>query len=333
MTGMTRNRGLSLAIVAAVLLGFRLALPEADRGRALYLAVVCLGYGHLLGGALFARRRMAGWRPAGVGAGLFGAFVTTSLLAAFALYVHAVQAWPALVVPMLALAVWHAFENDLGVGRAYRESTSGLRIAPVPRRWEPHATALGLSAAVVLFFVLALPEAGLAAALGGGPGLAMAAAPLEPLVRGGAVMAGLGLLAVPSGRHRLGGLALATGALLAPRLWPWVRFEEVFALWTLYHVVSWGIFSWERSPDARRRLGVVAVHVLPALACAALLMAPLAWEHPLRVVVFAPAAYLFWSSLHVLQTLAVRGMEEPDASAAIPQPRPAAASRSATSGA
>jgi len=85
--------------------------------------------------------------------------------------------------------------------------------------------------------------------------------------------------------------------------------EEVFALWTLYHVVSWGIFSWERSPDAGALRRLVVVHALPAAACLALLAAPLGWHHPLRVAVFAPAAYLFWSSLHVLQTLAVRGGE------------------------
>lgn len=308
MNGMTRNRLLTLATVGAILLGFRLAVPEAERGTALYLAVVCLGYGHLLGGAIFARRRMAHWRPAGVGAGLFGAFVGTSLVTSFMLYAHAVVAWPSLVLPMLALAVWHAFENDGVVARAYREGGGGLRVAPVPRAWEPHATALGLSAAVVLVFVLALPEGGLEV-LGGGTGLALAPGALDGLARRAAVAAGLGLLAVPSGRHRAGGAALVAGALVAPRLWPWVRFEEVFALWTLYHVVSWGIFSWERSPDVRRRLGIAAVHVLPAAACLGLIAAPLSWEHPLRVAVFAPAAYLFWSSLHVVQTLAVRGVE------------------------
>jgi hypothetical protein len=73
-------------------------------------------------------------------------------------------------------------------------------------------------------------------------------------------------------------------------------------------VVSWLLLSLERG-RARARMGVVAVHALPALVCAALLWAPLGWKHPLRVAVFAPSIYLFWASLHVAQTLWVRGVE------------------------
>ena len=65
------------------------------------------------------------------------------------------------------------------------------------------------------------------------------------------------------------------------------------------------MLTWERGGVLRAR--VVAVHALPAFACGALLLAPLPWEHPLRVAVFAPSIYLFWASLHVAQTLWVRG--------------------------
>jgi hypothetical protein len=50
------------------------------------------------------------------------------------------------------------------------------------------------------------------------------------------------------------------------------------------------------------------VHAGPALACGALLAAPDGWPETPRELAFAPGIYLFWSVLHVAQTLAVRGV-------------------------
>lgn len=65
------------------------------------------------------------------------------------------------------------------------------------------------------------------------------------------------------------------------------------------------------SPDTARSLAarLVSLHAVPIVVCVVTLLAPLEWNSTLRVLVFSPAVYLFWSVLHTVQTLAVRGLE------------------------
>ena len=52
-----------------------------------------------------------------------------------------------MLTPVLLLFGWHVVENDLTLGRGYRE---GLRLPPVARAIHPHSVALLLSAGVAL---------------------------------------------------------------------------------------------------------------------------------------------------------------------------------------
>lgn len=239
-----RNRALSAAAVIALVAAFRAAEPDPQaRATALYLTVIALGYGHLVGAAWFARRRIGSLAPRVLGGALGAAFVASALGVALLVYLEAALHSSLLLVPLLALSVWHAFENDLVLPALYEAG----RVPPLPRSRRHHAAAAALSLVAIALFAASL----------GGHG------PLLP--------------------------------------------AEIFALWTLYHVVSWLVLSLERGRP-RVRAAVVAVHVLSAAPCAALLLAPLPWEHPLRVALFAPSVYLFWASLHVAQTLWVRGL-------------------------
>jgi hypothetical protein len=79
------------------------------------------------------------------------------------------------------------------------------------------------------------------------------------------------------------------------------RFGDVFSAVTLYHLVAWLGFALARGTSAGR---LAALHAAPALACAALSLAPEGGA--LRSAVFSPGLYLFWSALHVLQTARAR---------------------------
>jgi hypothetical protein len=100
--------------------------------------------------------------------------------------------------------------------------------------------------------------------------------------------------ALPAAERRaLGPLATAVPDLAARGL----RFSDVFAGTTLFHLLSW-----LRVATPRRPRLVLGVHLLAAAACGALLAAPGAAPAHVRAVVFSPALYLFWSVLHVGQT-------------------------------
>ena len=311
-----RNRVLTGAIVIATLGSFRGLVPEDGARLAVtYLSVVALGYGHLIGGALFAHRRLVRWVPGGVSPALAAAFAASSVLTLLAAYARAADAWPVVAAPLLALSVWHALENDLVLGRTY---AAGFRTGPLPRSASDHLLCVGMAALVAAVFTSSIPPRGLGV-IGVG-----ALAWFEPGVARGSACAtalacGVALALRGGARQRLAGLAIAACAWALPAdLSGWVSFAEVFGAWTLYHVVSWLVLYVDRSRSAGGSvpgagpglLGrVLLVHAVPGAACAALLWMPIGWEHPLRVLVFSPAIYLFWASLHVAQTLAVRGLE------------------------
>lgn len=310
-----RNRAGSAVLVVASLLALRLAFPEADhRSRATYLFVLTLGYAHLIGPVVFARGAMRQWIPSGVPTALGTTLAATMLLTVFCGYVIALETWPPLVFPMLGLATWHAFENDVALEHAYAH---GRRMGPLPRRRDSHFLAAGFALLFVALFSASVSPAGQRAIAVSAYGAGWDFRIVGFLARVGAAAAGLVLLARP-GRRTAGGL-LVGGAVLAPsRLTPWVTFADVFALSTLYHIYSWLILSGEKlvegsrhSPaEARRRAGLLlAVHGLPLALSGLLLAGALPVEGWLTVLVFSPGAYLFWSVAHTAQTLALRGVE------------------------
>ena len=287
------------------------------RAQATYLFVLTLGYGHLVGAVVFARERLPAWRPAGIPRGLGPAFAATGLLCSFGAYVLALQSWPMLILPMLGLATWHAFENDARLPSAY---AAGFRMGPIAREARSHVMGLGLSSLLLAWF------AATRSPLLGEEGPLASGLPLDFQLAGwlgrlGAAAAGCVLLREREGRP--GGVALWVAAVLSPRdLSPWLSFADMFGIWTLYHVYSWLILTGERlgalarsQPSVyRRRLRLLlGVHAAPFALSALLVSGVLASEGLLVVLVFSPGAYLFWSVLHTLQTAALRGVEKPEA--------------------
>jgi hypothetical protein len=228
-----RFRLVTLGAVAAFLAASHLALQEAEaRSYAQYLFVITLGYGHLLGAALGARR---GARAAPLTRALVAATIPTG----FALYVEGVAAWPGLAFALLALSVWHFTENDVAMARALR---TGAALEPLRRDGRAQALPIAVAAAIVAAALVASPDAGL-----------------------------------------LG---------------------DLFSAATLFHLVGWLVFLIARGA---RPLRLFVLHAPPFVLCGLLL----AWRseaaQDLREWVFSPAIYLYWASLHVVQTLIRRG--------------------------
>lgn len=312
-----RNRTRTAGLVAGVLVLSHAWLSDPEqRAGYQYVFTITLGYGHLIGGLVFARARLAQLRVPGVPPPLLGAFAVVSTLMLFVAYTWVLHREPWIFAVLLGVSVWHIVENDVALGRAY---ANGLRLGPLSRSPDDHALALGLSAAVVLlgmatpswrsFQAGELPE--LAPGLLEGPRLVCAAA-------------GAYLL----GRHRLrprgllGSACLVAGLLGGGPIRGWIALPDLFVATTLYHLVSWLLFFSDRARSlaregqaerARRmRRHLLRVHTPPALLCTALLCAPAQALEGLRSAVFSPSIYLFWSAAHVLQTLAVRGLTPRD---------------------
>lgn len=322
-----RNRVATTGFVVLSLGALRVLYPDdLARAYATYLFVLTLGYGHLIGPVVFAGGAMRGWVPAGVPTWLAALFAATTLLTVFTGYVLALGLWPALVFPMLGLATWHAFENDVALEEAYAR---GKRMGPLPRRTSPHLLGGGLALLFVALFAASVSPSGelalAASAYGAGWDFGLAGL----LGRGGAAVAGL-VLFLRYGRW-LAGTALAAGAVLVPAdLTPWMTFADMFGVWTLYHVYSWLLLSGQKLLEARRRdpaearrrgVQLAAIHALPLALSSLLLLGVLPPDGWLAVLVFSPGAYLFWSVAHTLQTVALRGLETGSA----PEPEPARA--------
>jgi hypothetical protein len=266
---MGRNRVLALWVTGAFLGGLRWLAPEpAQRAAWLYLVALPLGYGHLIGAALFARSRR--WDPRAPAASrwLLRAFVAWSLFTLFAAYLQALRSaslQPWVLAPILVLFGWHIAENDLALGRAYRE---GLRLGPVARAVAHH---------------------GIAAVLTAGVGLAAFS------TREGAVFSRAyfgAALVPPQGWLTLD--ELTAGFLLYHTLSWWLFFED--------RVRSLRTSAPAQAARLRRR--VLAFHAVPLGINAVLYLGLPA----LHVYVAAPAFYLFWSSAHTLHTAWVRGL-------------------------
>lgn len=320
-----RNRTLTLGIVSILLSIAHIGWPDAAaREPVEYFFVITLGYGHLLGAAIFSRNKIASLAGPGVPPKLLWVFLATSVTTLFAAYSAAGEGlrsgFPLLVSPLLAIAIWHTVENDLALREAYGQ---GLRVPKVSRLLDHNCITLGISAVLLALAVLVLQgnqARGLALSpwsSGTAPWLGLARGALG----GGAAVAGA-LLCVRTRRRasrHAGAILAVTGIALAllkaEASWlPQIGFGDFFAATTLYHLVQWLVFFADRGlgcvegvvpRDARalwRRIGWI--HAIPLVVCSALLLLPAG--SPLVVAVFSPSIYLFWSSLHVAQTAVVR---------------------------
>lgn len=133
---MSLNRILSAGLVSIFVAALHFAEPNpVARERWLYLLALPIGYGHLLGGLVFARRRLRA-ACGSVPPLLAGAFTSSLLLTLLALYTRALQdAWwgLAVVVGLLVLSAWHIIENDLSLAEAYRAGMRFERSRRSPR--------------------------------------------------------------------------------------------------------------------------------------------------------------------------------------------------------
>jgi energy-converting hydrogenase Eha subunit E len=233
-----------------------------------YRVVIILGYGHLIGATAgsLARRRRSGEDADSLARRTSHWLLAIALL--FSLYCMALKQLPALVLPLLALATWHTVENEWALHAAYRRDH---HLPPLSRDPRVQLATLTLTALVL--------------AIAGGTLEREDIGDLLPLVV----------------------LEIATTRPLAP-----LCFGDVFAASTLFHLVGWLAFLGQRGaaqgPDAwNRTVRLLAWTHLPVVGlCLVLLALPADMLMTLRGAVFSPAIYLFWSMLHVGQTVVSR---------------------------
>ncbi len=300
-----RLRLITGAIVTAYMVGAFCLWPDpATRATNSYLFILTFGYGHLIGGAWFARQKMRAMYPKSISPHLVTAFLWIGLFNLCALYEWSIGAFGQWVVlAFFGASVWHYIENDLGLRKAYDEN---LNLNQVPRSVWYHLIPLGILALFVVFAAASLPELQPTAA--------------KPILFGRIIAGGAGvLLLTQSGAaNKVLGLLLLGGAFFLPsQLGPEspVQFADVFNMLILYHHVAWYIFFYDRGqklPAAARRAmwkRILWVHLPPvALWALAALLPILALDAVLRWLL-APTVYLFWSVVHVAQTFVVRGIE------------------------
>jgi hypothetical protein len=304
-----RNRLLTASLVASFLLATRALWPNPQvRAEHQYLLVITLGYGHLIGAAVFSHRRLRNLVPTGVSPRLFWAFVATTVADLFALYAWLSNVSILFFLPLLAVSLWHIVENDLALGRSDGE---GLALGALLRRLDARLAALGATALLLALGQSLLGPGEMGPALAGSAVARFGNAP----ARIGAAVCGVALAGM--GRRRSTGIALAGASLCLPGgAARGLSFGDFFSAVTLYHLIQFLVLFADRAramadPAARRRLAtrLAWVHLPPAILCIALVLEPDGRLATLRYAVFSPAIYLFWSVLHVGQTLAVRGLE------------------------
>ena len=293
----------SAAGALGIVLVLRSVLAPAQTEPWSYLFVTTFGYGHLLGASLGSRRGASDGDHAA--SALRAAFIVTSLASVYAAFTGVVAAAPWVVLPMLYASIWHIAENDLAIGRGQLDAPA----LPFPRSPRQHALALSLSGALAL----------LAARSGGAPAFDGVPTGVEIATWLAIFAPGL-LLFASEPRSPRGALGLGISVASAWLAWqgaPWVRFWEVFAAVTCFHLIEWllvvGAKARARGELRRASLRMLAFH-LPAVAvCAAAFGGgdSLSWLQR----AFSPGGYLLFSLLHVAHTAALRLKRAPVAAA------------------
>jgi len=159
---MGRRVGAATAVLA-FLCGVRIFAGSAEtRAAWLYLVALPIGYGHLIGGLWFARRRIGQRLPQGLPRGFAAAFALLSLanlLAAYSWLLHTPPLLAWVLVPLLLVSAWHIVENDVALGAAYGR---GLELGAV--HGQPHCGAIVLGATALIGAAALLTPSGAQAA-------------------------------------------------------------------------------------------------------------------------------------------------------------------------
>ena len=314
-----RSRVVTGICVISFLLITRALVPEpGPRAELQYLLVITLGYGHLIGAAVSGRRRLAALAPRWLSGRLAGVAAALAVLDLFVVYVWATHASLVIFLPLLVVSIWHIVENDLSLGQP---AARRVGIPPVPRSMHHHVAAIAAAALLAAIGQQLLPPAVGDTILGSADAAARGQALLFAVSSAG----GLWLAVRSRGGLRSYGTAItvASAALwLAPSPLASLSFGDFFSALTLYHLVQFLVlFSGRirRTPDPVARRASIRtltwVHVPAFALCAGLVLWPGEGSAVLRYALFSPEIYLFWSVLHVGQTLAVRGVERARAAA------------------
>jgi hypothetical protein len=314
----TRNRLISLAAVIAYMTAASALAEDADQRAALHsIVVITLGYGHLIGAFWSSRRRrhpgassdapgQRSGRVADRKRRALAMLAFAGVVSAFVVFSGSLATHLAVVLCLLAVSAWHTAENDFALEQRYDTAD---RAEPTLHRLDDVVAPLGVSA-----LLMAAASLGLAAGDGApdlrergiDPGMAAG------WLRGAAIVFGSALvLRERSPRLERIGLAMIGAAVFMPAslaLPSGVTFADVFAATTGYHLVSWIVWSVERargSDDGADAL-LVAAHAVPIAVAAACVLSAAPAARELRAAFFAPAPYLFWSVVHVVDTLIQR---------------------------
>ncbi len=143
-----RNRLISIVTVASFVSLARLLWPEpSQRAVYLYLAIITVGYGHLLGAAWLSRARIAALRPRGSPSSVWWVFLLATTGVVLAAYAWLLFIVPAALLLFFLFSAWHIVENDHSLGDAYR---GGLVLPPVSRRPRDLALHMALTTVVAV---------------------------------------------------------------------------------------------------------------------------------------------------------------------------------------
>jgi|GEM_PF-3418934 len=113
------DRGGCLLLVLGLLAWAHRLWPDPGmRSDSIYLVIISVGYGHLLGALWWGRGKLRAAAPAGVAPSLWLAFLACTALTGLALHAMALHTNAAWAAPLFVVSVWHIVENDLLLGRA-----------------------------------------------------------------------------------------------------------------------------------------------------------------------------------------------------------------------
>ncbi|MEE3328298.1 MAG: hypothetical protein VX252_13250 [Myxococcota bacterium] len=315
-----RNRIVSLGSVG-LYLGVVHAVVDDPTMRAQfnYGVVITLGYGHLVGAAFFSRKRFidrlsgptrylaahtgrAGVRfadsPPAVQRVAWSLLSMGTVALVYAGYLTLLKQSPGAWLPMLAISIWHTVENSENLEGFYRTKRQLTSRGDKPKS---HLVSLGASVCLMAWGLILIRPDWTAFALS---------------MRILTLICGATLLVdprQPNGRKWLGLILIGAGSL--PPHWLLTRsgidFSDLFAASILYHLVSWGVLSLEKSfrsdaPDHMKR-DMAVIHLLPLGMILGTFAWPAPWGSAIRADFIAPTSYLFWSVIHVLQTAWLRG--------------------------